>query len=160
MSQLTWGTIPGFFDLNDSVLDPDQPVTDDLLKKINHNAKGAAVREEIFGPYYFQHGNTVALPTSPVDGYAYARAELKYIWCEYSNRAPGGGFSPGQSTPPTTASNNAGAGYVYYTERHVDRTTGVVSLVTHYHVEGGATTVTNDGTVAVLVVARRSSIVD
>ena len=28
MSQLTWAAIPGFFDLDDAVLDPDQPVTD------------------------------------------------------------------------------------------------------------------------------------
>jgi len=41
--------------------------------------KFAAVRTEEFWGYY-KNGETVALPVSPADGYAYAREELRYVW--------------------------------------------------------------------------------
>lgn len=158
MSQLTWSTINGFFDLDDTVLDPDQPVTDDLMKKINHNSKAAAVRAEVIYMGFYKHGNTVGVPSSPVDGYAYARSEVMMIWQEYSNRAPAGGFTPGLAAPPALASVNAGSGYIQFKQWDINDATGAVSLVTHYHVEGGSTTVSNDGTIKVFAVCQRQSV--
>ena len=50
MSQLTLGSIPGFFDLADSAIAAGQPLTDDSMLKISHNAKFGTVRSKlIFG---------------------------------------------------------------------------------------------------------------
>jgi hypothetical protein len=157
MSQLTWAQINGFFDLADAVLDPDQPVTDDLLKKINHNAKAAAVRCEIIYMGFYKHGNTVGTPTSPVDGYAYSRAEMSCSFEIYTTRAPAS-ITPGQATPPAQASSNGGAGTIYWTKFDINDSTGAVSCQVSYYVQGGAETVTNDGCIKVYALCMRQSV--
>src|SRR5579875_2738055 len=79
MSQLTFTAIPGFFDLADSAIAGNQPLTDDSLQKISHNAKFAAVRCEVIFMGFYANGNTVPAPVSPVDGYVYSRAECVFI---------------------------------------------------------------------------------
>jgi len=157
MSQLTWATIPGFFDLDDAVLDPDQPVTDDLLKKMNHNGKAAAVRPEIIYMGFYKHGDTVGTPVSPVDGYNYVRSELMFIWTMYSNRAPGGGFVSGQAAAPAQASSQGGALYNYPGEWDINDATGVVTLRTTYWT-GSTEVVTTDGIVKVWAICQRKSV--
>jgi hypothetical protein len=158
MSQLTWSTINGYFDLDDTVLDPDQPVTDDLLKKMNHNAKAGAVRCEIIYMGFYKHGNTVGVPSSPVDGYAYSRSEITYLWTEYSNRTPAGGFTPGQATPPALNSSNGGGGYVQFFSIDINDSTGVVSISREYHVQDGGSTSTTDGTIKAWALCQRQSV--
>ncbi|HLW79360.1 MAG TPA: hypothetical protein VKU44_07150, partial [Terriglobia bacterium] len=70
MSQLTFSQIPGFFDIADSVLAGGQPLTDDDMTKISHNAKFAAVRTELLFMGFYKPGDTIPAPVSPVDGYA------------------------------------------------------------------------------------------
>jgi hypothetical protein len=158
MSQLTWSAINGFFDLADTVLDPDQPVTDDLMKKISHNAKAGAVRAEIIYMGFYKDGNTVGVPSSPVDGYAYVRSEITYIWAEYSNRVPAGGFTPGQATPPALSSSNGGAGYIQHKSYDVHDENGDVDLNIEYHVQDGGSTMTKDGTIKVWAICQRQSV--
>jgi hypothetical protein len=157
MSQLTWAAIPGFFDLDDPVLDPDQPVTDDLLKKMNHNGKAAAVRCEPIYMGFYRHGDTVGTPASPVDGYNYVRSEVMYVWTIYSNRAPGAGFVSGQAAAPAQASSQAGALYNYPGEWDINDATGVVTLRTTYWT-GSTEVVTTDGIVKVWAVCQRKSV--
>jgi len=59
MSQLTLSSIPGFFDISDSALAGGQPLTDDTMLKISHNAKFAAVRTELLFMGFFQPGDAV-----------------------------------------------------------------------------------------------------
>jgi len=157
MSQLTWAQINGFFDLADAVLDPDQPVTDDLLKKINHNAKAAAVRCEIIYMGFYKHGNTVGVPVSPVDGEQYLRSEVMNVWTMYSNRAPGAGFTPGQAAAPSQANSQAGALYNCPGAWNINDATGLVSLRTTYWT-GASEIVTTDGIVKVWAHCQRQSV--
>jgi len=110
MSQLIFSQQPGAVDLADSTFDQDKPVTDVALKQLNQNAKFAMVRVEFFQGYY-KHGETVVLPVSPVDGYAYSRAELRYLWSIYSTR-PATGATGGTQAPPALGSEQIGGGGV------------------------------------------------
>src|SRR3974377_403446 len=100
MSQLSFSSIPGFFDLGDSAIAAGQPLTDDSIAKISHKAKFGAVRCEIIYMGFFTAGNTVGTPTSPVDGYTYSRSEVMYIPILASSRSPAARFTPGQAAFP------------------------------------------------------------
>jgi len=156
MSQLTLASIPGFFDIADSALAAGQPVTDDSLLKISHNAKFAAVRGKIIYMGFYHHGDTVPTPTDPDDGYAYARAECQFLWMIYSNRAPGAGFIPGQQVPPAQSSSQTGPLYNFPGGWDVNDATGAVTCRTSYWT--GTETVTNDGIIKVYAACQRSSI--
>src|SRR5437868_10026962 len=108
MSQLNFSAIPGFFDIVDSVLAGGQPLTDDAILKISHNAKFAAVRTEIIFMGYYRPGDTVPVPVSPVDGYTYSRTECMYLPLLASSRSPGAGFVSGQTSFPALATNDPG----------------------------------------------------
>lgn len=160
MSQLIWSSIPGLFDLADAAIVGGQPLTDDSLAKISHNAKAGAVRCEIFFMGFFANGNRVAAPVSPVDGYAYSYQECFFIPIHASTLSPGAGFVPGQAAFPALAvpggvgavvatpyilgirgfSDPVGAGYV---------------IAQNYYATSG---VVNEGTVAAYCVAQRSSV--
>ena len=73
MAEFTLSAIPGFFDLADSALSAGQPVTDDSMLKISHNAKFGAVRSKLIFMGFYANGNTVPTPVDPDDGYAYSR---------------------------------------------------------------------------------------
>ena len=159
MAQLTWATIPGAVDIPDSNLAADKPVTDYSLTKISNNAKFAAVRPETFYGWY-RDGETVALPTSPVDGYHYTRAELEYEVAAWCSRSPAGPTN-GALTKPARANGNSGAGNLYlmdfWVEEKNEASPGLVRCLVSYYIEGGAETVTNDGFVKVRVIATRLS---
>src|SRR5690348_2138455 len=156
MSQLTFASIPGFFDIADTVIAAGQPLTDDAIQKISDNAKAAAVRNERIYMGFYKHGDTIGLPTSPVDGYAYQRAEVQYDWVRYSSRAPGGGFVSGQAAAPTPSSSQPAAIYDLGAW-DIDDSTGLVSLHTSYW-NGSTETSTHDGIVKVYAVCQRLSV--
>jgi hypothetical protein len=158
MSQLTMATIPGFFDLDDSAIAGGQPLTDDSLLKISHNAKFAAVRPELIFMGFYANGNTVPPPVSAVDGYAYSITECTFIPVFAASRPPAGGFTPGQSSFPVLSSTNSGGGEIYRWQVDVNDATGVVSILVSYYVPGGTETPTTDGTVKVYCIATRASV--
>src|SRR3972149_6726828 len=106
MAQLTWAIVPGAVDIPDSNLAADQPLKDYSLTKISNNAKFAAVRPETFYGWG-KNGGAGLVPTSPVDGYHYSRAELEYEVAAWCSRAPSGATN-GATTKPARQSANAG----------------------------------------------------
>jgi hypothetical protein len=157
MSQLTLSTIPGFFDLADSAIAAGQPLTDDSMLKISHNAKFGAVRSKLIFMGFYANGNTVPTPLDPDDGYAYSRAECQFIWTVYSNRAPAPGFVPGQVPPPAQANSQSGQLYNFPGGWDINDATGLITLRTTYW-QNGTEVVTNDGIIKVYAVCLRLSL--
>jgi len=156
MSQLTMATVPGFFDIADSSIAGGQPLTDDSLLKISHNAKFAAVRCEVIYMGFYTSGNTVPTPISPVDGYAYQRSECAFIPIFVSSRQPAGGFVPGQSAFPTLANNDLGTGNVLIVPYSLDVNDATGTVLCQVYFSGNAAQ--NQGTVKVYCIATRSSV--
>lgn len=158
MAQLTWSTVPGAVDLPDSSLAADQPLTDYCLTKISNNAKFAAVRPETFYGWY-KDGETVQIPSSPVDGYQYSREELEYDIAASCTQPPEGATN-GSQTPPARSHSWHG-GDIYWTYFRVEEKNepnpGLIHCTVSYYVPGGAETVTNDGFVKVRTIATRLS---
>jgi len=72
-------TAGNYVDIDDSHLWALNLLGDSYLLEVSHNAKFANLRPEIFtGTYH--NGDTVPLPTSAKDSYAYSRAELQYLY--------------------------------------------------------------------------------
>jgi len=71
---------PGFADIPINAFVPGQPVPASIISRLAKNVKTSAYAIEFFGPTTHVQGDTISLPTSPVDGYNYSRAELVYIW--------------------------------------------------------------------------------
>ncbi len=158
MSQMTMSTQPGFFDLADSTIAGGQPLTDDSISKISHNAKFGAVRCEIIYMGFYANGNTVSAPLSPVDGYQYSYPECTFVIAGHCTRAPAPGFVPGQATFPAIANTNAGNvdGTVLLQYFDVDDANGAVSIFTAYEASQEQYN-TNDGFVKVLAICQRLS---
>ena len=156
MSQLTLSSIPGFFDIADTVLTGNQPLTDDSLLKLSHNAKFAAVRPEFIFMGFYQPGDTVPVPASPVDGYAYSRSECMFIPVFASSRSPAAGFVSGQQSFPTLSSTDAGQGNLIVVPYQLDvnDATGLVTCQTYWSGSGAE----NQGLVKVYCMAVRSSV--
>ena len=156
MSQLTLSSIPGFFDIADSALVGGQPLTDDSMLKISHNAKFAAVRTEVMFMGFFQPGDSVGTPMSPVDGYAYSRAECMFVPVLASSRSPAAGFVSGQKSFPALATADPGQGSLVVVPYQLDinDATGLLTCQTYWSVSGAE----NQGLVKVYCVATRSSV--
>ncbi|HEX5481384.1 MAG TPA: hypothetical protein VFZ08_02005 [Terriglobia bacterium] len=156
MSQLTFSAVPGFFDLADSAIAGNQPLTDDSLQKISHNAKFAAVRCEMIYMGFYGSGDTVPVPVSPVDGYAYSRGECMFIPVFASSRQPAPGFIPGQDTFPALSNVDLGSGGLVVVPYVVDISdaTGFITCQVFF-TTGGAQ---SQGTVKVYAVCQRSSL--
>jgi hypothetical protein len=155
MATLTLTSQPGFTEVPDSAFDGGNAVTAANMKAINADAKFAAVRTEEFWGYY-KHGETVALPISPADGYAYTRAELRYTWSIYWSGSPPGSALNGTQTPPSRGVTSA-PGLVLQFGANVDQATGVVECSMTYHKDGGETSPdTHDGILMILTHAKRS----
>lgn len=92
--------------------------------------------------YQYQNGDTVPLPTSSVDGYAYSRAECVYLPVLTSSANPTTGIT-------------SGAGRQRFRSRSVNASTGLISTQVNYW-DGKTETVTQDGALNVLVVATRT----
>lgn len=63
-----------------AVFVPGNSLTEGYVTQLAKNVKEAAYAVEFFGPNNHVNGDTISLPTSPVDGYSYSRDELIYIW--------------------------------------------------------------------------------
>lgn len=59
---------------------PGKALLQATLGQLANNVQEGCYAVEFFGPTNHVNGDTIALPTSPVDGYAYSRSELFYIW--------------------------------------------------------------------------------
>lgn len=152
MSQLTFSSIPGFSDIAPQTFDVLQPVTDVAMKQLNENAKGGCVRPELIYAGWFRQGDVVPLPVSPVDGYFYSRAEVRYIVEAFSSQPSGPGFTPGQKTRPALGASSGTAINGYSAD--VDDETGTVAINTFYNSSGS----TSDGVVKVMAICTRLSV--
>jgi hypothetical protein len=158
MAQLTWATVPGAVDIPDSNLAADEPLTDYALTKISNNAKFAAVRVETFYGWY-RNGETVKIPTSPVDGYVYQRGELEYEIAAWCSRSPAGATNGALSKPARASANDApGSLFLmdFWVEEKTDPNPGLVHCVVHYWT-GSTETPTTGGFVKVRTIATRLS---
>jgi len=122
---------PGFTEVPDQSLDAGNPVSSAVLKALNAACKFAAVRTEQFWGFY-KHGETVTLPISPADGYAYAREELRYTWSIYGTGSPPGSPLLGTQTAPGRG-GTSGQGTVLSLQFHVDQGTGLVECGVSYY---------------------------
>lgn len=143
-TQITLARVPGFADLPDNLLEAEDFAIGLHLQRLLSNVKFGMVRPEFFLATYI-HGQTVELPTSPVDGYQYTREELHYLW----SYAWTGGTADGGS--PVT-----GKGSIWYFGAKVDQTTGeVFSYIKYKESERKAGDFTNDGILAVVTIGIR-----
>jgi hypothetical protein len=147
---LTLTAQPGFTELPDSTFDAGGPLTSASMKSLNADAKFGAVRNEQFWGYY-RNGETVALPTSPIDGYEYSRAELLYSWSIYWTASAPSACN-GTHTPSTGATG--GAGTFLQMRSNVDQSTGAVSTMVSYY--KSSQTDTTDGILMVMIHAQRN----
>jgi hypothetical protein len=159
MSQLTFASIPGFFDLADAAIAAGQPLTDDSISKISHNSKFGAVRAEQFYMGFYTNGNTVPSPVSPVDGYAYSRAECLFFLIHASSESPAAGFVPGQANfpalnPAAGSGSIVGTPFQMFIQPSTGTTPGQITLQNYYSTSGAV----NEGTVAVYCLAQRLSV--
>jgi hypothetical protein len=149
---LTLSTQPGFTEVADSTFDVGNAVSDSALKAVNAASKFAAVRNEQFFGYY-KHGETVVLPVSAADGYAYGRSELLYTWARYWTGPPASACG-GTMTGPTRGHTSAPGELLEYGD-DINQASGLVSCQTDYWT-GSVQTVTNDGVLLVVTHAQRS----
>lgn len=150
---LTLEEQPGFAEIPEAELAGGLPLTSGVLKMLNSAVKFAAVRTEYFYGYYGD-GETVVLPESPVDGYQYAREELRYIWSVYWTGSPVGQLA-GTLFPPLTGATS-GEGQVLQMGFSVDQPTGLVHTVVSYYQDGKQQQDTADGILLVHTIAKRA----
>jgi hypothetical protein len=67
---------------------PGSPLPYTLIQQMINNTKEALLAVEFFGPTAYGDGSSIALPTSPIDGYVYSRSELYYLyeWSDTTNQ--------------------------------------------------------------------------
>jgi hypothetical protein len=153
VSLLSLQAEPGFTELMDAWLGTGMPLTSAVLKALNSSAKFAAVRNEIFFGFYCV-GQTVAVPTSLIDGYNYSREECRYICSVYWTAAPGPGMVEGQLGAPPLGATSA-PGQLLQFGFNVDETTGLISGQTSYYVTNKQQVDTSDGILLVHTIAKR-----
>lgn len=78
---------PSFVELDSAKFTPGTTVRASTMKAIEKNIRAAMLTPEFFVGNYAD-GATIPVPTSPVDGYVYARSELQYIF-DWKNTGPG-----------------------------------------------------------------------
>ena len=137
---LILNTQPGFSDQPDTGLAAEKVSLGVQLAKISNNAMFGMVRSEFFQGVY-KNGDTVDLPVSPADGYAYTREELTYIWAVYSSANPANGWITGPAA-------------LWYCGWKVDQDTGAV-ISEEWYRSDGASSVSNDGFLQVFTIGQR-----
>lgn len=152
LAGLTLQSMPGFAEVLLAALGTGLPLTSAVLKALNSTVKFAAVRTEFFYGYYCD-GDTVGLPISLIDGYQYAREELRYIGSLYWTGAAKGACG-GTLAEPNTGATSA-PGQLLQCGYYVDPNTGVVSCTASYYADSGQQGDTNDGVLMVHTVAKR-----
>jgi hypothetical protein len=104
-----------FAEIDNSLFYPGEAIPAGIAAQINQNILEASLSPEFFGPTLYAPGATIPTPVSPLDGYAYSRAELTYIW-EWAEMTPGG-------WPPNSGSNNRTAMFA----ANINQSTGVIT---------------------------------
>lgn len=141
---LTLSLQPGYSDLQDTALTADvSPALGIQIAKMYTNAAFGKVRIEVFQDHY-QNGDTVPLPVSPIDGYAYQRNELIYVWAI-------------ESTANFSSHWMSAKDSLWYCGWLVDQSTGAVACDEWYRRSGSHYNPahTNDGVLRVFTVAQR-----
>lgn len=131
------GVFDNFAEIDVSDLFPGKTLRNSVVAQINSNILEGTFSPEIFAPVTKTNGQTVALPTSAVDGYVYKREELQYLWW-WANTGP---ESSGIRLPLCRAD--------------VDQTTGLVTIVVWRLPGGHPPVLSNDGSIVVVVVGSR-----
>jgi hypothetical protein len=147
---LTLSSIPGFTELPDSDFNAGATASDTNMKALNADAKFATVRNEQFYGYY-RVGETVQLPVSPADGYAYARSECLYSWSVYWTGSATTTLNGTQVNPAKGATS--GGGTMLQCGWTVDPNTGAITGGTSYF--NGTQNDTQDGILFVITHAQR-----
>jgi hypothetical protein len=131
-----------FTELDPSFFFPGETLRASTLTTIEDNINEAILTPEFFGPTTYHNGDTIPLPTSPVDGYSYSRSELTYVftWSDTTNQ------TGSHLRLPLFTGN-------------IDKTTGVVTLDVWRLPPGGPYVHDNETlcTVSVIVVAHRQA---
>jgi hypothetical protein len=149
----------GFAEISNAIFYPGNKAPASIAAQIVKNINEAALTPEFFGPTLYALGGTIPLPTSPVDGYAYQRAELTYIF-EWGEMTPG-------PWPPGSGSNNRTALF----SAQIDQATGVItntvtalgssnsytSVIVRLEPGGPYQWETTNGFISVIVVGSRSA---
>jgi hypothetical protein len=140
---LTLSAPPGFNDLSDSQLAANSPALGIQMAKVYENSVFSMVRTEVFSGIY-ANGDTVSLPVSPIDGYAYSRNELLYFWTIRNSTDPSSLWISAKDS-------------LFYCAWDVDQATGQVFCDEWYRRSGthADVTHTNDGKLQVWTVAQR-----
>jgi hypothetical protein len=135
-----------FAEIDNSLFYPGEEIPAGIGAQIFQNIQEASLSPEFFGPTLYGPGDTIPTPVSSLDGYAYSRAELTYLW-EWAEMTPGG-------WPPNSGSNNRTALF----SAVVNQSTGVVSDVIWRLEPGGPyQEETTNGKISVTVVGFRAS---
>lgn len=142
---------PAFTDIADATIAANVALTDTALQQISQNAKFGIVRPEYIYMGFYRHGDTIALPVSPVDGYSYAAGEVNFNFQLYSTRGVGTGFVSGQATPPPIAFSQSGNLFWFTVDINSSR---VVQLNMAY-ADGTATV--HDGMIKVVAICQRTA---
>jgi hypothetical protein len=131
---LVMSAIPDWNALSAASFATDKPEGTTLMKRLNGNAKYGVSSTEVIEMGEFVNGDTVPLPVSPIDGYAYSRSELQYIFswrwtCDGASfvQPP---YNQGQLGPLNVS---------------INALTGAVSIVVHMINDRGENQVTESG---------------
>ncbi len=135
-----------FAEIPSSLFYPGDVLPAGIGRQLFNNIQEAALSPEFFGPTLYAPGSTIPTPVSPVDGYAYQRSELTYIW-EWGQMAPG-------PYPESPLANSR----VALLSGNINQSTGVVSDVIWRLAPGGPyIETTTYGELSVVVVGFRTS---
>lgn len=134
-------TANAFAEIPDATFFPGETLRATTTLQLNKNIREAAVSSEFFGPTDYVNGNTIAAPTSPVDGYVYNLAtECQIIW-------------NWKDTSPETGTNLRTPGFYAYVA-----VTGSVGLTTWRLPPGGPYETTHTFcTITAVIVATRGA---
>ena len=161
MSQLTFSTIPTPTDVSDSEFNAGAPLVWQQLAQMSDNARTAALRPELLYLGWYKNGNFLPLTISPVDGYMYSRAEVRYRIVGFSSQPPIA-FTSGQKVRPVLGPSQGLR--IDSWEFDIDDSLGQVLTNVTYEAAnpgfpgGGASGLTGDGCVKVLAVCTRQSV--
>lgn len=128
----------GFSEIDATLFNSGQNCPYTLIKQMAANIAEGCNTPEVFGPTNYVNGNTVALPTSPADGYTYVRGELTYLWTWNST-------GPNSSIRLAACESNITAA-------------GLVQLNTWSVPSGSQPTEYHNGSIDVIVIATRANL--
>lgn len=131
-----------FGEIDTSTFFPGSTLRASTMLQLEKNVEEAWCSPEFFGPQSHAHGDTVALPTSLIDGYTYSRDELYYVW-DMASTGPDAGDNHNRMTCEDVG---------------VNPTTGAV-VINSYETSTSSDGwfLNHDGTLRVIVVGMRSA---